>query len=293
MFKRVGLFLLTNLAVMAVLGFIVRVLGVDRYLSQNGLDLTQLFIFALIFGFSGSIISLLMSKQMAKSSVGAKVITKPNTQEEAWLLKTVEFLSSRAGIAMPEVAIFEDASPNAFATGAFKNSALVALSRGLLHSMNKNEIEAVLAHEIGHVANGDMVTLSLLQGVVNTFVIFFARIIGFLIDRALSKDKNNHSNAGVGYSVASMVAEVVLGVLASLIVRAFSRYREYRADHAGATLSTPQNMIAALEALKRGHSGSNLPDSMRAFGINGDSLKALFSTHPSLDDRIARLKKML
>ncbi|MFA7069854.1 MAG: protease HtpX [Sulfurimonas sp.] len=291
MFKRVGLFLLTNLAVMFVLGVIVRVLGVDRFLTQNGLDLGQLFVFALIFGFSGSMISLLMSKQMAKRSVGARVIEKPNSSEEAWLLKTVEHLSSRAGIAMPEVAIFEDMSPNAFATGAFKNSALVAVSRGLLHTMSKNEVEAVLAHEIGHVANGDMVTLSLLQGVVNTFVIFFARIIGFIVDRALSKDKNNN-RVGAGYMVASMVAEVVLGILASLIVRAFSRYREYRADYAGATLSTPANMIAALEALKRGHSSSNLPESVKAFGINGDSLKALFSTHPSLDDRIARLKKL-
>ncbi|MDD2653412.1 MAG: protease HtpX [Sulfurimonas sp.] len=288
MFKRVGLFLLTNIAVMVVIGIVVRVLGADKFLSANGIDLPTLFLFSAIVGFSGSIISLLMSKQMAKMSVGAVVITNPSNQDEFWLVDTVARLSHKAGIKMPEVAIFEDMSPNAFATGAFKNDALVAVSRGLLGSMNQKEVEAVLGHEIGHVANGDMVTLTLLQGVVNTFVVFFARIIGYVVDRVILKNRNE--GVGIGYMIASVAAEIVLGVLASMVVMAFSRYREYRADEAGANLSSTQNMIAALEALRRSNDEPHLPEAIKAFGINGKGFAALFSTHPSLEDRIEKLK---
>jgi heat shock protein HtpX len=291
MFKRVGLFLLTNLAVIVVISIIVNIFGLNKFLNENGLDLTSLFIFSLVIGFSGSIISLLMSKQMAKMAVGARVITNPSNQEEFWLLDTVAKLSHKAGIKMPEVAIFEDMSPNAFATGAFKNDALVAVSRGLLRSMNQNEVEAVLGHEIGHVANGDMVTLTLLQGVVNTFVIFFARIIGYLVDRIILK--NRSENVGIGYMAASILAEIVLGILAMMIVMAFSRYREYRADEAGAYLSSRKNMIAALQALSRSKEEPHLPEQIKSFGINGKGLMTLFSTHPSLEDRIDKLKKSL
>ncbi|PLY11947.1 MAG: protease HtpX [Sulfurimonas sp.] len=291
MFKRVGLFLLTNLAVIVVISIIVNIFGLNKFLNENGLDLTSLFIFSLVIGFSGSIISLLMSKQMAKMAVGARVITNPLNQEEFWLLDTVARLSHKAGIKMPEVAIFEDMSPNAFATGAFKNDALVAVSRGLLRSMNQNEVEAVLGHEIGHVANGDMVTLTLLQGVVNTFVIFFARIIGYFVDRIILK--NRSENVGIGYMAASILAEIVLGILAMMIVMAFSRYREYRADEAGAYLSSRKNMIAALQALSRSKEEPHLPEQIKSFGINGKGLMTLFSTHPSLEDRIDKLKKSL
>lgn len=291
MFKRVGLFLLTNLTVIVVISIIVNIFGLNKFLNENGLDLTSLFIFSLVIGFSGSIISLLMSKQMAKMAVGARVITNPLNQEEFWLLDTVARLSHKAGIKMPEVAIFEDMSPNAFATGAFKNDALVAVSRGLLRSMNQNEVEAVLGHEIGHVANGDMVTLTLLQGVVNTFVIFFARIIGYLVDRIILK--NRSENVGIGYMAASILAEIVLGILAMMIVMAFSRYREYRADEAGAYLSSRKNMIAALQALSRSKEEPHLPEQIKSFGINGKGLMTLFSTHPSLEDRIDKLKKSL
>ncbi len=289
MFKRVGLFLLTNLAVIVVISIIVNLFGLNRFLNENGLDLASLFLFSLVVGFTGSIISLLMSKQMAKRAVGARVITNPANSEEFWLLDIVAKLSHKAGIKMPEVAIFEDLSPNAFATGAFKNEALVAVSRGLLRSMNKREVEAVLGHEIGHVANGDMVTLTLLQGVVNTFVIFFARIIGYVVDRVILK--NRSEGVGVGYMIATILAEIVLGVLAMMIVMAFSRYREYRADEAGAYLSSRENMIAALQALARSKDEPHLPDQVKAFGINGKGLMALFSTHPSLEDRIEKLKK--
>lgn len=289
MLKRVGLFLLTNLGVMIVIGIVVNVFGLNRFLNENGLDLVSLFVFSLVVGFSGSIISLLMSKQMAKMAVGARVIINPANEEELWLVQSVAKMSQRAGIKMPEVAIFEDMSPNAFATGAFKNDALVAVSRGLLRSMNKQEVEAVLGHEIGHVANGDMVTLTLLQGVVNTFVIFFARVIGYIVDKIILKNKND--GVGIGYIVASIIAEIVLGVLAMIIVMAFSRYREFRADEAGAYLSSKKNMIAALEALKSSKQEPHLPESIKAFGINGKGFATLFSTHPSLEDRIAKLKK--
>lgn len=289
MFKRVGLFLLTNLGILIVIGTIVNIFGLNRFLNENGLDLESLFVFSLIIGFTGSIISLLMSKQMAKRAVGARVIAEPLNQEELWLMQSVDKLSQKAGIKMPEVAIFEDMSPNAFATGAFKNDALVAVSRGLLKSMNKREVEAVLGHEIGHVANGDMVTLTLLQGVVNTFVIFFARVIGYVVDRVILKNRSD--SVGIGYMVASILAEIVLGVLAMIIVMAFSRYREYRADEAGAYLSSRENMIAALQALARSKEQPHLPEQIKSFGINGKSLMSLFSTHPSLEDRIEKLRK--
>ncbi|MDT8338339.1 MAG: protease HtpX [Sulfurimonas sp.] len=289
MFKRVGLFLLTNLAVIVVISIIVNIFGLNRFLNENGLDLGSLFLFSLVVGFAGSIISLLMSKQMAKRAVGAVVITNPTNQEELWLMDSVAKMSAKAGIKMPEVAIFEDMSPNAFATGAFKNEALVAVSRGLLRSMNQREVEAVLGHEIGHVANGDMVTLTLLQGVVNTFVIFFARIIGYIVDRVILKNRSDR--VGVGYMVATILAEMVLGVLAMIIVMAFSRYREYRADEAGAYLSSRDNMIAALQALARSKEEPHLPEQIKSFGINGKGVMALFSTHPSLEDRIEKLRK--
>lgn len=291
MFKRIGLFLLTNIAVLVVIVLITKLLGVDRFLDANGLNLASLLIYSLIVGFSGSIISLLMSKQMAKISVGARIIENASNPDEFWLLDTVAKLSYKAGIKMPEVAIFDDSSPNAFATGAFKNDALVAVSRGLLDSMNRSEIEAVLGHEIGHIANGDMVTLSLIQGVVNTFVVFLSRIVGYVVDRILLKNKEQ--SEGIGYMIASMLSQVILGILASMIVMAFSRYREFRADEAGASLSSRANMIAALEALRRNKNEPHLPKAISAFGINGDSLKALFSTHPSLESRIERLKNIL
>lgn len=289
MFKRVGLFLLTNLAVIVVISIIVNIFGLNRFLNENGLDLVSLFIFSLVVGFTGSIISLLMSKKMAKMAVGARVITNPTNQEELWLVDSVAKMSAKAGIKMPEVAIFEDMSPNAFATGAFKNDALVAVSRGLLRSMSQREVEAVLGHEIGHVANGDMVTLTLLQGVVNTFVVFFARIIGYVVDRVVLK--NRGEGVGAGYMIASILAEIVLGVLAMMIVMAFSRYREYRADEAGAYLSSRENMIAALQALARSKEEPHLPEQIKSFGINGKGLMALFSTHPSLEDRIEKLRR--
>lgn len=288
MFKRVGLFLLTNIAVMIVIGIVVRIFGADQFLSSNGIDFGMLFVFSAIVGFTGSIISLLMSKTIAKMSVGAQVIVNPKNSTEAWLVDTVAKLSHRAGIKMPEVAIFSDSSPNAFATGAFKNDALVAVSTGLIDLMNENEIEAVLGHEIGHVANGDMVTLTLIQGVVNTFVVFFARIIGYFVDRVVLKNKDEAP--GVGYMVASIAAEIVLGILASIIVMAFSRYREYRADEAGAYLSSKENMIAALAALGRSRTEPHLPEAVKAFGINGKGIMELFSTHPSLESRIERLR---
>lgn len=289
MLKRVGLFLLTNIAVMIVISVVVRLAGVDQFMSANGIDFGMLFVFSAIIGFTGSFISLLMSKYMAKMSVGAQVITNPRNSTEAWLVDTVAKLSHKAGIKMPEVAIFNDASPNAFATGAFKNSALVAVSTGLIDLMNENEIEAVLGHEIGHIANGDMVTLTLLQGVLNTFVVFFARIIGYFVDRVVLKNKEEE--AGIGYLVASIAAEIVLGILASIIVMAFSRYREYRADEAGAYLSGKSNMIAALAALGRSKNEPHLPEAVKAFGINGKGLMQLFSTHPSLESRIEKLKQ--
>lgn len=284
--KRVLLFLATNLAVLVVLSVVARLLGIDTYMAASGQDMGALLVFAALFGFGGAFISLLISKWMAKRSMGVKVITQPANETEQWLYSTVERFAKEAGIGMPEVGIFDSPDPNAFATGANKNKALVAVSTGLLQRMNRREVEAVVGHEIGHVANGDMVTLTLIQGVVNTFVIFIARIV----DKAILK---NEDGRGIGYFVSVLVAEIVLGFLASMIVAWFSRKREFRADAAGAVLGGRDNMIGALEALKRAHDPQPLPEAMRAFGIasgKGAGLKALFMTHPPLDDRIAALR---
>ena len=288
--KRIFLFLVTNLAVVFVLSLVARVLGLDRYLAANGGSLGGLLVMAALFGFGGAIISLLMSKWSAKRMMGVRVIAQPSNETEQWLVSTVRAHAEEAGIGMPEVGIFDSAEPNAFATGANRNSALVAVSTGLLQRMKRQEVEAVLGHEIGHVANGDMVTLTLIQGVVNTFVIFLARIIGGFIDKAVFRNENGR---GMGYFVIVWVTEICLGILASVIVMWFSRQREFRADAAGAHLAGAGNMIGALEALKRVHEPQDLPQQMAAFGINGNvpsGLKRLFMSHPPLDERITALK---
>lgn len=292
--KRVALFLLTNLAILVVLGIVVNILGVNRFVSSSGIDVGSLFVFAAIFGMGGSFISLAMSKWIAKRSTGAQVIEQPRNQAEAWLLETVHRQAKAAGIGMPEVAVYDAPEPNAFATGASRNNALVAVSTGLLRNMNQDEVEAVLGHEISHVANGDMVTLALIQGVVNTFVIAIARIVGFVVDRALSSSSNEeYQGPGLGYWIASMIAEILLGFLASIVVMWFSRQREFRADAGGASLAGRQKMIAALDRLRRLAEPSHLPSEMAAFGINGglgEGLKKLFMTHPPLEERIAALQ---
>ena len=292
--KRVFLFVATNLGVVLLLGIVARLLGVDRFLYQSGLNLTSLLVFAAIFGMGGSLISLFMSKWMAKMSVGAQVIEQPRTQTERWLVETVQRQAQAAGIGMPEVAIYDSPEPNAFATGANRNSALVAISTGLLQQMTAEEAEAVLGHEVSHVANGDMVTLSLLQGVLNTFVIALSRIIGYLVDQALSSRNEERSGPGIGYWITSMVLEIVFGLLASLIVMWFSRQREFHADAGGARLAGRGKMIAALERLQQLHEPSQLPSQMAAFGINGglgEGLRKLFMTHPPLEERIAALRQ--
>ncbi|NNM82947.1 MAG: protease HtpX [Burkholderiales bacterium] len=287
--KRILLFLATNLAVILVLSFAASLLGVDRFLTRNGLDLGMLLGFAALMGFGGSFISLLMSKPIAKWSTGAQVIESPANREERWLFDTVSGLSARAGIAMPEVAIYEGA-PNAFATGASRNHALVAVSTGLLHSMNEKEIEAVLGHEIAHVANGDMVTLTLIQGVVNTFVIFISRVIGFFVDQALRKDSDE--GPGIGYMISVFVCEMVFGILASVIVMYFSRIREFRADAGSARLlGSSQPMISALQRLAAMEAGE-LPQNVATSGIAGHpGWMALFSRHPPIEERIAALSR--
>lgn len=290
--KRIVLFLLTNIAILLVLGIVLRILGVDRILDESGVGLNyaNLLVFAAVFGFGGSFISLAMSKWMAKRLTGAQVITTPRNQTEAWLVQTVKNQATRAGIGMPEVAVFDSAAPNAFATGMSRNNALVAVSTGLLRTMNQGEVEAVLAHEVSHVANGDMVTLTLIQGVVNTFVIFISRIVGHFVDRVILKNEEGH---GIGFFITSIVAQIVFGILASVIVLYFSRQREFRADAGGAKLAGREKMISALEKLKKSLQ-EPLPDQMAAFGINGKpdghGLKMLFMSHPPLDDRIAALK---
>src|SRR5690606_32159105 len=256
--KRILLFVLTNVAVMAVLLITTRILGVDRFLTANGLNMTALAGFSLVIGFGGAIISLLISKPMVKFSTGARLINQPQTADEAWIVQTVQTFANKAGIGMPEVAIFEGA-PNAFATGAFKNSALVAVSTGLLQNMTKEEVEAVIGHEVAHVANGDMVTMTLIQGVMNTFVVFLSRVIGYAVDSFLRRD-SEHSGPGIGYWVASIVAELVLGVLASIIVMWFSRQREFRADNGGAALAGHGKMVAALQRLQQAHVPAQLPN---------------------------------
>lgn len=289
--KRIILFLLTNLAVMLVLSIAASLLGVNKFLTANGLNLGLLLGFAAIMGFGGSFISLLMSKTMAKWSTGAQVIDTPRTDAEHWLVNTVGRLANKAGLPMPEVAIYEG-EPNAFATGPSKNNALVAVSTGLLQTMNEQEIEAVLAHEIAHVANGDMVTLTLIQGVVNTFVIFLSRVVGFIVDQALRKDDEESSGPGIGYTVAVIVCDIVFGILASLIVMYFSRQREFRADAGAASLlGTPQPMIDALRRLG-GMEAGELPQNVATSGIAGrPGWMALFATHPSIEERVAALQK--
>ena len=289
--KRVMLFLATNLAVVVVLGIVASLLGVNQYLTAGGLNLGMLLVFAAIMGFGGAFISLFMSKSMAKWGTGARVIESPQDSTERWLLETVERLSRDAGLPMPEVAIYEG-EPNAFATGATKNSSLVAVSTGLLRSMTQREVEAVLAHEVAHIANGDMVTLTLIQGVVNTFVFFFARVVAYLVDSFLRKDGEESSGPGIGYMVTVVVFDILFGVLASIIVAWFSRQREFRADAGGAHLAGRQKMIAALERLAAGRTAP-LPDQLAAFGIAGglgSGIKRLFMTHPPLEERIAALK---
>ncbi len=289
---RILLFLATNLAVMILVSIVFQLLGFQGVLMANGVDLNlqALLVFCGLFGFGGSLISLLLSKWMAKRSTGTLLIDQPRNREERWLLETVESISREAGIKMPEVGIFPSDSANAFATGWNRNDALVAVSAGLLRRFQPHEVRAVLAHEIGHVANGDMVTLSLLQGVVNTFVMFFARIIGHTVDRVVFKTERGY---GLGYYAVTIVAEIVLGFLASAIVMAFSRYREYRADAAGARLTTRGDMVAALQRLKAEQVASgDLPGELTAFGIrSGQSgLMNLFRSHPPLDDRIKALQ---
>jgi heat shock protein HtpX len=287
--KRIFLFLATNFAIVLVLSVTMRLLGVEPYLNEQGLNLTSLLIFAAVMGMGGSLISLAISKWSAKRAVGAQVIETPRTPEEIWLVNTVQRQAQAAGIGMPEVAIYDSPEVNAFATGMNKNNALVAVSTGLLRSMTREEAEAVLGHEVSHVANGDMVTLALIQGVVNTFVMFLSRVIGHLVDKIVFKTERGH---GPAFFVTMIVAEMVLGILASMIVMWFSRQREFRADHGGATLAGRQKMISALQALQRAHPAP-LTDKIAAFGISGGmggGLKRLFMTHPPLEERIAALQ---
>jgi len=289
--KRIVLFLATNLAVVLVMSVVLSLLGVNRYLTANGLNLGTLMVYSIVVGFTGAFISLLMSKQMAKWSTGAHVIDAPSSSTELWLVDTVRKLSQRAGIGMPEVAVYEG-EPNAFATGAFKNSALVAVSTGLLESMTREEVEAVLGHEIAHVANGDMVTLTLIQGVVNTFVVFLARVVGYMIDKTVLRN-NDDRGPGIGYMVTVFVCEIVFGILASIIVAWFSRYREFRADAGSAKLlGSPQPMVKALARLGGMEPPESMPQNFKAFGINGghSGIAALFASHPPIEQRIAALR---
>lgn len=292
---RIGLFLMTNLAVVVIASITLNLLGVGSYLDASGsqLNLQALLIFCAVFGFAGSAISLFISKWMAKRSTGTQVITTPRSPDEHWLLETVRDLSQKANIGMPEVGVFPAQQANAFATGWNKNNALVAVSQGMLQRFNKEEVRAVLGHEIGHVANGDMVTLALIQGVVNTFVMFFARIIGHTVDRVVFKTERGH---GIGYYIATFVSEIILAFLANMIVAWFSRRREYRADHAGATLASRQGMIGALQRLQaetQQKVPNQMPDTLTAFGISSgfsNKMMAAFATHPPLEERIRVLQ---
>ena len=289
--KRIILFLATNLAIMVVLGLVASLTGANRYIGANGLNLGTLLTYSLIFGFGGAFISLLMSKMIAKWSTGAVVIKSPSNSTEMWLFDTVARLSKKAGIAMPEVAIY-DGEPNAFATGASKNNSLVAVSTGLMSVMNRDEAEAVLAHEVAHIANGDMVTLTLIQGVVNTFVIFIARVVGYAVDSFLRKNSDEDRGPGIGYTVTVIVCDIVFGILASVVVMYFSRHREFRAD-AGAAylLGSPQPMIAALRRLG-GLEAGELPNNVATAGINGrPGWMAWFSSHPPIAARIEALSR--
>lgn len=289
--KRILLFLLTNLAIVVLLGIVMRLLGFEGILDETGtgLNLGALLVFAAVFGFAGSFISLAISKWSAKRMMGVRVIAQPANATESWLVNTVRNQAQQAGIGMPEVGVFDSPEPNAFATGARRDAALVAVSTGLLQNMSQQEAEAVLAHEVSHVANGDMVTLALIQGVVNTFVIFLARVVGHTVDRVVFRNEEGH---GPAFWITTIVAEIVLGLFATIIVLWFSRQREFRADAGGARLAGRQHMIGALERLKQRHAGP-LPDKMAAFGISGgvgSGLKRLFMTHPPLEERIAALR---
>ncbi len=287
--KRIVLFLATNFAIMLVLSITMRLLGVEPYLNANGLNLGSLLVFAGVMGFGGSLISLAISKWSAKTAMGVHVIEAPSNSTEFWLLETIRKYSVEVGIKMPEVGIYESPDVNAFATGMSKNSSLIAVSTGLLQKMTRQEAEAVLGHEVAHAANGDMVTMALIQGVVNTFVMFFSRVIGYLIDKIVFKTERGN---GPAFFVTMIIAELVLGILASIIVMWFSRRREFRADQGGASLAGRRNMIAALERLNAQHP-QPLPEKMAAFGIAGgvgSGLKRLFMTHPPLEERIAALK---
>jgi heat shock protein HtpX len=286
--KRILLFLATNVAVLVVLSIIINIFGLDRWLTAEGIDYVSLLVFSAVVGFGGSIISLLISKPMAKMATGAQVIDGTESSNHYWLVQTVRKLADKAGIGMPEVALFEGA-PNAFATGAFKNSALVAVSSGLLETMSKDEVEAVLGHEVAHIANGDMVTLTLIQGVVNTFVIFLSRIVGFIVDKAIFRTERG---VGPGFFIASLVAQIVLGILASMIVAWFSRQREFRADRGSAELlGTPRPMINALARLGGAPAGE-LPQAFEAHGIKQSQSRflGLFASHPPIEQRIAALQ---
>ena len=287
--KRILLFVMTNIAVIAVLTIVLSLTGVDRFLTAQGLNVGMLLVFSLIVGFTGAIISLLMSKPMAKWSTGAQVIEQPSNSTEQWLLDTVRKLADRAGIGMPEVAWYEG-EPNAFATGAFRNDALVAVSSGLLQNMTREEVEAVLGHEVAHIANGDMVTMTLLQGVVNTFVVFLSRVVGYVVDRAISR--NNDDAPGIGYMITVIVCQIVFGILAQMILAWFSRHREFRADAGAAQLmGNRQPMINALARLGSMQE-SHLPQSVAAMGINkSGGLMELFSSHPPLEERINALRQ--
>ncbi len=290
--KRIFLFLVTNLAVMLVIGVIFNLLGLHSSLAANGvdLDLKKLLVMSAIIGSSGSVISLLMSKWSAKRGMGVVVIEHPQNQTEQWLMEIVARQAKHAGIGMPEVGIFESPEPNAFATGASRDNALVAVSTGLLHAMNADEVEAVVGHEISHVANGDMITMALMQGVVNTFVYFFATIIGHFVDKVILK--NEESGYGWAYYVTQMVAQIALGILASMLTMWFSRYREFRADEGGANLAGREKMISALQALQRVNEPAELPGQLAAFGISGSGSMKLFMTHPPLEERIAALQNL-
>ena len=290
---RIALFLLTNIGILVVISVVFRLLGLEGILDANGVDLNlqALLIMSAVIGMSGSFISLAISKWSAKRMIGAQVITEPQNKTQRWLLDTVRRQAEQAGIGMPEVAIYPSSDVNAFATGMSRNNALVAVSTGLIENMKMDEAEAVLAHEVSHVANGDMVTLALIQGVVNTFVVFLSRVVGFLVDRVLLK---NERGLGIGYFVSSMIAQVVLGFLASAVVMYFSRVREFKADAGAARLAGSGKMIAALQRLQSIHEPSHLPDQMAAFGINGglgEGMKKLFMSHPPIEERIAALRE--
>ena len=292
--RRIALFLATNIAVLLLLSIVCRLFGIDQWAAARGYGgMTGMLVYAAVFGMGGAFISLAMSKTIAKYSTGAKVIDQPRTEAERWLLDTVRHHAQAAGIGMPEVAIYDAPEMNAFATGMTKNSSLVAVSSGLLQQMDREQVAAVLGHEIGHVANGDMVTLTLIQGVLNTLVILAARVVGSVVDSWLSGGRDNRGGSGIGYFVTVMVLQVVFGLFASMIVAAFSRWREFRADRAGATFAGRGAMIAALQRLKGDHGESTLPKAMAAFGISGHmaaGLQRLFMSHPPLDERIAALQ---